>query len=95
MKVLWASATTDPTAVRGAVVSGVREAGIAEAQVGGACAMNRAAGDVTRDGWVCVTCDVDAFWLRRFASAGAAENEEERTGICFFRVCPRCDVRAC
>ncbi|MEI6171713.1 MAG: hypothetical protein WCQ45_04450 [bacterium] len=80
MKVFWASATTDPTAARGAVASGVREVGAAEAQDGGSCVMNRAAGDVARDGWVCVACGVDAFWTPGFASAQAAEDEGEGRG---------------
>ncbi len=80
MKVLWASATTDPTAARGAVASGVREAGAAEAQVGGSCVMNRAVGDVARECLVCAACGVDAFWAPGFASAQAAEDEGEGRG---------------
>jgi stage V sporulation protein SpoVS len=69
MKVLWASATTDSTAVRGAVASGVRETGAAKARVSGRRVMARAVRDVAQDGWVRVTCGADAFWVPGFASA--------------------------
>jgi len=83
MKAFWASATTDPTAARGAVASGVREAGVAEAQVGGSCVMNRVVGDVARDGWVCVACGVDVLWAPGFAFAQAAEDEGDGRGSAF------------
>ncbi len=42
--------------------------------------MNRAVGDVARDGWVCVASGVDAFWTPGLASAQAAEDEGEGRG---------------
>jgi stage V sporulation protein S len=83
MKVLWASATTDPAATAGVIAHGIRVDGAAEIQVIGPRAVDHAVKAIAIARGCVAASGIDMYCIPSFASVhvGAEGTEEDRTGL--------------